>query len=82
MKWNYLATKQELLFTKVAPVQNITAIALLDFSLILLPGMFVSYYTIIYFFVNNFLYFTEYDIPMFLFGFWLRNRPSIRYVRN
>ena len=49
-----LATKQEFFFTKVAPVQSITDIVLLGFSLILLPGMFISYYTIIYFFVNNF----------------------------
>ena len=48
--------------------------------------MFILYYTIIYFFVKNFffecLYFSEYDIRMFLFVFWLRNRPSIKYVRN
>ena len=49
-----LATKQEFFFTKVAPVQSITDIVLLGFSLILLPGMFISYYTIIYFFVKNF----------------------------
>ena len=35
-----LATKQEFFFTKVAPVNNITDIALLGFSLKLLPGMF------------------------------------------
>ena len=79
-----LATKQEFFFTKLAPVQSITGIVLLGFSLILLPGMFISYYTIIYFFVNNFffeyLYFSEYDIWMILFVFWLRNRPSIKYV--
>ena len=34
------------IFTKAVPVQNITDIALLGFSLILLPGMFISYYTI------------------------------------
>ena len=45
---------QEFFFTKVAPVQNITDIVLLGFSLIPLPGMFISYYTIIYFFVKNF----------------------------
>ena len=49
-----LATKQEFFFTKLAPVQSITGIVLLGFSLILLPRMFISYYTIIYFFVNNF----------------------------
>ena len=59
-------------------------------SLILLPGTFISYYTIIYFFVKNFffkcLYFSEYDIWMFLFVFWLRNRPSrainVDHLRN
>ena len=80
-----LATKQEFFFTKVAPVQSITDIVILGFSLLLLPGMFISCYTIIYFFVNNFffecLYFSEYDIPMFLFVFWWRNRPSIKYER-
>ena len=48
--------------------------------------MFLSYYTIIYFFVKIFffeyLYFSEYDIGMFLFVFCLRNRPSIKYVLN
>ena len=28
------------------------------------------------------LYFSEYDIRMLLFIFWLRNRPSIKYVPN
>ena len=81
-----ISTKQEFFFTKVDPVQSITDIAPLGFSLILLPGMLISYYTIIYFFVIFFffecLYFGEYDIRMFLFVFWLRNRPSIKYVRN
>ena len=48
--------------------------------------MFISYYAIIYFFVKNFLfeclYFSAYDIRMYLFVFWLRNRPSIKYARN
>ena len=81
-----LATKQEFFFRKVAPVQSITDIALLRLWLILLPGMFISSYTIIYFYVNNFffkcLYFSEYDIRMFLFVFWSRNRSYINYVRN
>ena len=60
---------------------------LLGFSLMLLLGMFISNYTITYVFVNNFfffecLYFSAYDIRMFLFVFWLRNRPSINYVSN
>ena len=49
-----ISTMQEFFFTKVDPVQSITDITLLGFSLILLPGMLVSYYTIIYFFVNFF----------------------------
>ena len=49
--------------------------------------MFISYYTIIYFFIKIFfvikcLYFSEYDIRMFLLVFWLRNRRSIKYVSN
>ena len=51
----FLITSTELFFTKVAPMQSVTDTALLGFSLILLPGMFVSYYTIIYFFVKYFL---------------------------
>ena len=88
----FKSTSYEFKFTKEAPIQSITDIALLGFSLILLPGMFISYCTIIYFFVYIYiyiyiyifecLYFSEYDIPMFLFVFWLRNRPSIKYVRR
>ena len=76
-----LATKQESFFTKVAPVQSITAIVLLGFLLILLP--FVSFNTTIYVFVKNSfskcLYISEYDIRI-LFVFWLRNRPSKMYT--
>ena len=50
----FLATKQEFFFTKVVPVQSITDIVLLRFLLRLHPEMFISYYTIIYFFVQNF----------------------------
>ena len=50
--YGILATKQEFFFTKVAPVQSITDTVLL----LLIPGMFISYYTIIYFFVNNFFF--------------------------
>ena len=57
----------------------------MSFLLILLS--FISSNTTIYFFVMNYfffecLYFSEYDIWMLLFIFWLRNRPSIKYVRN
>ena len=81
-----LETKQEFFFTKVAPVQSIIGIALLGFWLILFPWnfLFILHYHL--FFVNNILfgclYFSEYDIRMFLFVFWLRNRPSIKYVRK
>ena len=52
---NILVTKQEFFFTKVAPVQSIADIVLLDFWLILLP--FISSYTTIYFFVKNIFFF-------------------------
>ena len=48
------ATGQEFFFAKVAPVQSITDIVLLDFWLMLLPWIIFSSYTIIYFFVKNF----------------------------
>ena len=34
------------------------------------------------FFFFEYLYFSEYDIRMLLFVFWLRSRSSIKYVRN
>ena len=49
-----LATKQDIFFTKVAPVQSITDIVILSFWLILLSWMFISSYTTICFFVKNF----------------------------
>ena len=55
-----LATKQEFLFTKVALVQSITDIILLDFWLILLPWMFISSCTTIYFFAKNFFFLNIY----------------------
>ena len=58
------ATKHEIFFT-VAGLQSLIDIVLLGFLLILLPGMFISYYTIIYFFVNNFFF------RMFIFQ-WMR----------
>ena len=69
-------------------VQSKADIVLLGFSLILLPGMFILCFILHYhlFFVKNcffeFLYFSEYDIRMFLCVFWLRNMSSILYVRN
>ena len=41
-----LGTKQEFFFTKVTLGQSITEIVLLGISLIMLPRMFISYYTI------------------------------------
>ena len=81
-----LATKQEFFFTKVAPVQSITDIVLLGFSLILLPGMFISYYAIIYFFVKNFFSNVYISVNTIFecsyLCFWLRNRSSIKCVLN
>ena len=80
-----LATKQEFFFAQVAPVQSITDIVLLGFSLILLPGMFISYYTIIYFFVKNFfsnVYIsvnTIFECSYLSFG-WEIGHPLSRYV--
>ena len=51
-----LATRQEFFFTKVASVQSITDIALLDFWLMLLSWMFFSSYTSIYFLVKTFIF--------------------------
>ena len=36
---------QEFFFTKIAPVESLTDVALLDFLLMLLSGMFISSYT-------------------------------------
>ena len=70
----------------MTPVQGITDIALFGFWLILVPWIFISSYTTIYFFVKNIflecLYFSKCDIRIFLLVFWLRNWPSIKYVRN
>ena len=62
-----LTTKQEFFFTKVAPVQSMTDIkhVLLGFWLMMHSGMFISSYTTVYFFVNNFFF------RMFIFQ-WIR----------
>ena len=36
---------QEFFFTKIAPVESLTDVAVLDFLLMLLSGMFISSYT-------------------------------------
>ena len=51
-----VATRQEFFFTKLAPMQSITDIVLLDFWLMLLPWMFILSYTTIYFFLNKFIF--------------------------
>ena len=72
-----LATRQKFFFTKAAPA---APIVFLDFWLMLLSWMSVSSYTTIYFF--ECLYCSEYDIRMSLYVYWLRKRPSIKYVCN
>ena len=68
--------------------KSVTAIhiVLLDFWLMLLSWMFISFYTTIYFSWRNLFfecfYFSEYDIRMSLYIFWLRKGPSIKYVHN
>ena len=81
-----LATKQEFFFTKAAPVQSITDIAILGFLIntASLNVYFILHYHL--FFRKDFffecLYFSEYDIQIFLLVFWLRNELSIKQVRN
>ena len=60
--WNesILATRQEFFFTKVAPVQSITDIVLLDFWLMLLSWMLISSYTTIRFIVKRFIFLNVY----------------------
>ena len=70
------ATKLKFFFTKEVHVQSITDIVLL--WLILLPRMFISSYTTIYFFVKNFHFW------MFIFQ-WIRRKklyptPNMKYL--
>ena len=81
-----VATKREFFFTKVAPVQSITDTVLLGFWLMLLPWMFISSYTTIYFFVNNFFSNVYVSVTtifkcFYLFFGWEIDHPS-KYVRN
>ena len=81
-----LATKREFFFTKAAAVQSITDTVLLGFWLILLPWMFISSYTTIYFFVKNFfsnVYISVNTIfkRFYLFFGWEIDHP-IKYIRN
>ena len=71
----------------MALVQSITDIVLLGFSLILLPGIFISYYTIIYFFVILFLNIYISGISVitivewsYLYFGWEIGHPFWRYV--
>ena len=84
--WTILATRQEFFFTKVASVQSITCIAILDFLLMLLSWMFTLSYTTIYFFVNKFIfsnvYSSECNIRMSLFVFFLLRKGLNTYDVN
>ena len=79
------ATKLNFFFTKVALVQSITDIVLLRFSLIILPRMSISYYTIIYFFAKTFFSNVYISVNMIFecsylsFG-WEKGHPSSMYV--
>ena len=87
-----LATRQEFFFTKVAPVQSITGIVLLDFWLMLPSWMFVLFYTTIYFFVKKFIFSNVYISVntifecLYLFFFVEKGAinlyASIKYLRN
>ena len=69
-----LATKQEFFFAKLVPRTNHNWHCTIGYLILFFRK------EDIYFF--ECLYFSEYDIGMLLFVFWLRNRPSIKYVRN
>ena len=83
-----LATGQEFFFTKVARVQSITDIFLLDFWLILLSWMFISSYTPIYFFVKKFIFLNVYISVYAMYMryaficFLVEKGPPIKYVRS
>ena len=95
---NILVSRQEFFFTKADPVQSITNIILLDLNicifwiciigywLMLLSWMFISSYTTIYFFVKKIflkcLHFSEYNIRMSLYLYWLRKGQSIKCIRS
>ena len=71
-----LATRQEFFFTKVAPVQSMTEMVLLNFWLILLSWTFSSSYTTIYFFAKKFIFSNVYISVSTIFEcvymfFWL-----------
>ena len=51
-----LATRQELFFTKAAPIQSITNIVLVGFKLMLPSWMFISFYATICFFIKKFIF--------------------------
>ena len=69
-----LATKQEFFFAKLVPRTNHNWHCTIGYLILFFRK------EDIYFF--ECLYFSEYDVGMLLFVFWLRNRPSIKYVRN
>ena len=79
---NILATRQEFFLTKVAPMQSITDIVLLDFWLMLLYWMFISFYATIFcneIYFSECLHFNEYNIWMSLYVFLFEKR-GISYV--
>ena len=78
------AARNKFFFTKVAPVQTITDIELLNFWLMLLYWMFILSYATIYFFVKK-LFFQMFIFQWIryssLYVFWLRKWQSIKYVQ-
>ena len=83
-----LATRHEIFFTIVTPVQSTNDVVLLGFWLTLFSWIFIASYTPIYFFVhkliflNVYKYSSEYDIRVSVDVFWLRKGPSLKYMRN
>ena len=81
-----LATRKDFSLTKVAAVQSITDIVLLDFNWCCSPEC-LFYPTLPFIFAKKFIlsdvYISENTIFEYLYvSFWLRKVPSITYLRN
>ena len=76
-----VATRLGFFLTKVAPIQSITNNVLLVFLInaALLNVCFILYYHLFFF---ECLYFSECDIRMSLYVYWLKKWPSIKYADN
>ena len=81
-----LATKQEFFLYKISFRTKHNWHCFIGFLIITAPlnVYFILHYHLFFrnFFFLEGLYYSKYDIWIFLFVFWLRYRPSIKYVHN